>query len=266
MQVNLALCLSGESVYLGNNDKFKGFGCVCFIDVLGFSDEIMKNWNNPNSDPLETILSIKNKMPIFETDDSDENHSNSIRSYVCRVNSISDSVTICFGYSKDIIVGDLVLGLEAVISNIAHVWSMFIEEGFTIRGAIDIGDIYWDKNELIGPSFINVYQLESKVAKTSRVVVSPNLNMNLKNLAEKHESSLTDHLFQSFSKDIDGYIIINPHILYKNNNEKSTLISRLEKMKELVPKGIVREKYTPLISMLKNENNVKLNSNDFGNY
>lgn len=129
-------------MYLGNIEKFKGFGCVCFIDVLGFSKEILKNWNNPNSDPLEKILSIKNKMPIYEIGATDEDHSSSVRSYVCRVNTISDSVTICFGYSDDVKVGDLVLGLEAVIDNIIHIWSMFIEEGYTIRGAIDVGDIY----------------------------------------------------------------------------------------------------------------------------
>lgn len=104
------------------------------------------------------------------------------------------------------------------------------------------------------------------MAKTSRVIVSSELNTHLKNLAVLHESALTEHLFKNFRKDIDGYIIVNPDLLYKNKDDKELLISRLEKMKESVPKGIVREKYTPLISMLKNNHIIDLNKDDFGHY
>ncbi len=31
---------------LGNINKFKGVGYVCYIDVIGFSDDILNNWNN----------------------------------------------------------------------------------------------------------------------------------------------------------------------------------------------------------------------------
>ena len=162
----------------GKNEKFQGKGYVCFIDVLGFSNDILNNWNNPESDPLEKILSIKDKMPIFD-EPKEEDDSDSHRKYVCRVNTVSDSVTICFGYDEDIIVGDMVLGLEAVIGNIAYIWSTFISEGYTIRGSIDFGDIYWDTNELIGPAFINAFRLESEVAKNSRVIISSSVMSSL---------------------------------------------------------------------------------------
>ena len=58
-------CLAGVRMILGKNGKFKGKGYVCFIDVLGFSNDIIKNWNNSESDPLKKILSIKWD---FETD------------------------------------------------------------------------------------------------------------------------------------------------------------------------------------------------------
>ena len=50
---------------LGNSKKFKGTGYVCFIDVLGFSNDILKNWGNPKSNPLDKILAIKAEMPGF---------------------------------------------------------------------------------------------------------------------------------------------------------------------------------------------------------
>lgn len=253
---------------IGNNEQFNGFGCVCFIDVLGFSNEILKNWNNKNADPLQKILSIKNQMPLISPDVSVAVNSETVRSYVCRVNTISDSVTICFGFNTELklIVGDLILGLEAVISNITYIWSTFIREGFTIRGAIDVGDIYWDKNELIGPAFIRAYQLESQVAKTSRVLISPALNKELHNLANNYASSLTENLFKKLRKDIDGYIVVNPDILYKSDEEQELLISRLEEMKQSVSSGIIREKYSPLIHMLKEKSSEQLGVDSFGFY
>lgn len=250
---------------LGNNGHFKGKGYVCFIDVLGFSNDILKNWHNPEFNPLEKILSIKDKMPIFD-EPTKENESDSHRKYVCRVNTVSDSVTICFGYDENIIVGDMVLGLETVIANVAYIWSTFISEGYTIRGAIDYGDIYWDTNELIGPAFINAYRLESEVAKNSRVIVSSRLNRELKNLFMNFESVLTEHLVKRFRKDVDGYIIIDPSLLYDTEDQKAQLIEDLQIMKNKVNFGIIKEKYTPLISMLSEKAPETLGKNEFGNY
>ncbi len=250
---------------LGKNGKFKGKGYVCFIDVLGFSNDIIKNWHNAESNPLEKILSIKDKMPIFdESNDSDESELH--RKYVCRVNTVSDSVTICFGIDEDIIVGDMVLGLEAVIGNIAYIWSTFIRQGYTIRGAIDFGDIYWDINELIGPAFINAYRLESEVAKNSRVIISSKLNGELKNLFNNYESVLTEHLIKRFRKDVDGYIIVDPTLIYDSEEERMELIQELTSMRSEVKSGIIKEKYTPLISMLREVKPTELTGNEFGVY
>jgi hypothetical protein len=250
-------------VILGNNKKFKGVGLVSFIDVLGFSNDILKNWNNTLDNPLEKILSIKKDMPINSSieDDGRRNH----RTYVSRVNTVSDSVTICFGYNEEIIAGDFVLGIESVIANISYVWSTFISKGYTIRGAIDFGDIYWDETELIGPAFINAYKLESEVAKCSRVIISSRLNKNLRNLFDNHER-IGDKLLNKFRKDVDGYVIVNPTILYRNNLERVAMIDNLIKMRDAIPSGIIREKYNPLISMLSDDSDVPLKKDGVGRY
>ena len=141
------------------------------------------------------------------------------------------------------------MGLEAVIGNIAYIWSTFISEGYTIRGAIDYGDIYWDTNELIGPAFINAYRLESEVAKSSRVIVSSDLNCELKNIFVNFESVLTEHLIKRFRKDVDGYIIIAPSLLHDTEEKKTQLIKDLQIMKNKVNSGIIKEKYTALLHL-----------------
>ncbi len=250
---------------LGNVKSFKGVGYVCFIDVLGFSNDILKNWKSQSSNPLDKILSIKKRMPGFNQID-DMDGSTTRRTYACRVNTISDSVTICFGFNDEIMIGDLALGLEVILSNLLHVWTTFIHNGYTVRGAIDFGDIYWDENELIGPAFINAYRLESEVAKISRVVVSSSLNKVLKNISEIKRSTMIDHLIRNFRKDIDGYIIVDPKILYKSDKEQMVLLDCLNKMKNELPNGIIREKYSPLISMLTDNAKKNLKPEDLGNY
>lgn len=160
---------------LGENRKFIGKAPVCFLDVLGFSNDVLSIWHNPDSDPLKKILSIKDKMPIFD-EDIKKDDCDSHRRYVCRVNTFSDSTMICFGYDEDTTVGDMVLGLEAIIGSIVYIWSTFIIEEYTVREAIDYGDIYWDTNELIGPAFIHAYELESEVTKNSGVIIASSLN------------------------------------------------------------------------------------------
>lgn len=250
---------------LGNNRRFRGQGYVCFLDVLGFSNDVLANWGTNQSDPLEKMLAIKREMPGFESI-KDDGASESVRKYVCRVNTFSDSVMICFGYSNKLIVGDLVLGLEAILANVAYVWSTFILNGYTIRGAIDFGGIYWDENELIGPAFVNAYRLESQVAKNSRVIVSSQLNQIFANLACKYKSTLTDHLFRSFRRDVDGYLIVDPGILYESDDERKSLMKALRRMKDALPRGITREKYTPLIAMLGEGERRGLSNDDIGAY
>jgi hypothetical protein len=248
-------------VILGSSSKFKGTGYVCFLDVLGFSSDILNNWEKSSPTPLEKILAVKRQIPIF-SDLGNDGHSASCRVYTCRVNTVSDSVTICFGYSDKLIIGDLVLGLEALLANVSNIWSAFINSGYTLRGAIDFGSIYWDDNELIGPALINAYRLESEVAKNSRVIVSGGVNKILKDLTTDHSGALTDHLMLSFRKDVDGYVIVNPNLLYRSDHERTLLINNLRKTRDANRDGIIREKYNPLIRMLSEDRTISLSPHD----
>lgn len=245
--------------------SFKGCGYVCFIDILGFSNEITKNWNNEKSNPLDKLLAIKNALPI-STNPKIISNDSTHRTYECRVSTVSDSVTICFGFNEKLIIGDMVLALHAMIYNISCIWSMFISQGFTIRGAIDFGDIYWDTNELIGPAFINAYRLESEIAKTSRVIISSNLNQVISNIITRHDGDIFERMMTLFRKDVDGYIIIDPLQLFETDESRNEIITNLECMKSKNTNSIIKEKYSSLIYYLRENTPQKLSKQDFGNY
>ena len=96
--------------------------------------------------------------------------------------------------------------------------------------------------------------------------MSSNLNKIFANLVRKYKSPLTDDLFERFRKDVDGYLIVNPNVLYQSHSERDSLINSLKKIRDAAPSGIVRKKYNPLISMLSNNTTGGLSDNDIGNY
>lgn len=235
---------------LGSVRNFKGSGCVCFLDILGFSQDILANWNAVESNPLEKLLAIKGALPVLDEEDEGLPQESSVRSYVCRVNTVSDSMTIAFGLEPKQIIGDMALGLEAMVENIREVWRAAIEQGYTLRGAVDFGDIYWDKNELIGPAFINAYRLESEIARVSRVVISSELNKVLSDLSTRYPGDMIDHLVANFRKDVDGYVVVDPYKLGRSDEERRFLVSSLQRMASSASSPLLKEKYAPLISML----------------
>ncbi|SOQ04158.1 hypothetical protein [Pseudomonas syringae] len=251
---------------LGNVKHFKGIGYVCFLDILGFSQDILSNWSATESNPLDKLLAIKSALPVLHDDEVASGVSQSVRRYVCRVNTVSDSITIAFGLENKLIIGDMVLGLEALLANVRGVWHTAIELGYTLRGAIDFGDIYWDKNELVGPAFINAYRLESEIARVSRVVVSSKLNKLLADLASNYSSEIVEHLIENFRKDVDGYIVLDPYKICVTDEERMLLVDKLKIMASQASLPLIKEKYAPIIEMLSNRPSALMEPCQLGQY
>ncbi len=250
---------------LGYKDKFKGTGLVAFIDILGFSKEIEDNWSSAERNPLEKLLELKENLPIISKSDlSGKDSSQGGRSYMCRVQTISDSIIVSFGFEDNIIYGDIILGTLAFFATISNIWTNALIAGFTVRGAADMGEIYWDEKEIIGPAFISSYKLEANHAKTSRIIISSRLNQNLKKICNQNKTFWNEEILKILRKDIDGYIILNPHDLYESETEKKDIVDILEKLKASTS-TLTMEKYIPLLAALNSEK-YNLREEDLGNF
>ncbi len=255
---------------LGNIKKHKGSGLVAFLDILGFSKEILEKWNNEEDNPLDKILELKEHMPVHsdqELEDYEEKKvNNASRLYPCRVQTISDSIIVSFGFDDKPVYGDIFLGTISFFHTISVIWRNALEAGFTIRGAADWGDIFWNDKEIIGPSFINVYGLEQKIAKSSRVVISSSLNRNLAKVFSETKTFWNDEILKILIKDTDGYLVLNPHNLYSKNEEgdKDHVINRLRTLRDNAD-HINKEKYASVLASLNSENKL-LDSKELGKY
>lgn len=251
-----------------NNKEPKVTAYVCYLDILGFKNDIRNNWGK-NLDPLDKILSIKKELMKF----NEKREGISLRytdpaRYYPEVITMSDSFIVYYqlieNYRRTF---DWMIGLESILHGISNGWLAAIKNGYTIRGAIDIGEVYWNlkENDVIGPAFINAYELESEVVKNSRVIISSAMNKLFDELANYNEEGSITFIKKYFRKDVDGYIIIDPNILHNSDAERIELIEKLKNIRNATS-GIKREKYTPLINMLSEKGKIDLKASDFGLY
>ncbi|MDR5589015.1 hypothetical protein [Christiangramia sp. SM2212] len=211
---------------------------------------------------------MKEHLPFYSNEELAESDSEikGKRIYPCRVQTISDSVVVSFGFEEKPVYGDVFLATISFFHTISVIWRNALEAGFTIRGAADWGPIFWNDKEIIGPSFINAYSLEQNQSKSSRVIISSSLNRNLAKVFMEVKTFWNDEILKILRKDNDGFLIINPHYLYENDDEeeKERLIMRLKDLRSKA-NHINKEKYNPLLTALNSEK-FSLLSEDLGNY
>lgn len=246
--------------YIGIEKVYKGKAIVCFLDLLGFSQHIKDNWDSVDKNPLTEILEMKN---ILKGDDfshgvmlqMNDNEGSKNTIYCCNVKTISDSLIVTIPINENLTIADVVFSMSSLIHNIAKFWGLSLSTGYTIRGGIDFGDIYWDENEIIGPAFINAYEIESKIAKSSRVVCSEKFIKFLLDLIGQAES-LCQHELLKFSID-DGLLCLNPNVIYETEKDRLELIDIIRELRKNQSDKI-KSKYIDLEMKMNNPNEIEI--------
>jgi hypothetical protein len=238
---------------------FKGKALVGFVDILGFRNEILTKWDDKYENPLERLLKLKSYAKRTSADikhhtffDNDENIILEIP--YAKVLTFSDSFIFILPIEKD----DPEYKLGCILSitgSIIELWRKCIEEGFTIRGAVDHGEIFFTDEDLIGPSLIKAYENESNMAITSRIIYTSDAIKIISENLPKSDSILNQYFKRFLVDDVDSHIILNPVIIYGYEEHLSNNIKRaidqLIKMKDKTSNYNLKAKYYNLIARLK---------------
>lgn len=155
--------------------EFFGKAIVGFVDLLGFSASVDSLWGDSVDSPLARLLRIKEaveRLPHFR-----------LLGFVpgkgyqalhgCRVHTVSDGIVVCAALPESGSLNDFLSAVSTVSNAMQVAWAAAIREGFSVRGAVECGPIYWSEHETIGPVFNGAYGKENKIAKTSRIIVGP---------------------------------------------------------------------------------------------
>jgi hypothetical protein len=202
----------------GNPKGFFGWGLVAFIDLLGFSADLASSWSDGDESPLARLLRIKEAAaripdsgilayfpgkPSFDP-----------KIHRARVHTVSDSIVVCCALPPAGELHHITMAMTVVSHGVQMAWAAAIREGYTIRGAIELGEIYWSESETIGPAFVASYCLESKIAGISRVVLKP---LFLANLLKRMNDDWSEWPSSEwFSVSEDNLIEISLHTLKEN--------------------------------------------------
>jgi hypothetical protein len=163
----------------GNPEQFFGIALVGFIDLLGFSTSIRRDWKST----LDKLLRIKDGAQKWQTlihiqvthQASPSAPHTIYQSYRSRIHTVSDSIVIASALENPTARRDLDLSIKTLFRGVSWIWERAVDAGFSIRGAVEVGQIYWTPSETIGPAFLDCYEYESRLAGWSRVLVGPRL-------------------------------------------------------------------------------------------
>ena len=271
-----------NTIIKGDPQSFFGTGLVVFIDLLGFSKEILTKWSEEEGSPLKRLFKIKNSYPVLSSAKhikfgsySIDNNSNPIyhHYYQCRVQTVSDSIVLSTALPPNLNPEDFMLAFLAIANASFDIWREAIMEGFTIRGGFELDDIFWNSSEIVGPAFIKAFELEKDLADTSRIIIGERLLVTIlfvwKNAQRlKYNIDVEDAILTLLMKSSDNYVSLKPnYMLNRKNVSAQNIIKKVRILQEACKIDGHKRKYEELISVLSNpEKHNKPNKQDLLNY
>lgn len=213
---------------------------VAFLDILGFKDLVKKSIAAPTLrnalvHALEMVASLS---PTDHSKRKVEFHADAsvtaspFKNWKTQIRAFSDSVAIFIPVESN--------GLTDVLWKIRYLHDRLFELNYCVRGAITIGQMYWDDswwpstsadasgvaNEVspksqkllyewgrpanqfitLGPALIDAYLLESDVAVYPRIVFSPTLMEHIREMA----STTPESSAQDIHKAVHAVFLCSP--------------------------------------------------------
>lgn len=130
---------------------------ILFLDFLGFKQIVEETVSDPKR--LAALLRAIKFLSELEPDEADIGK---------QVTQFSDSIVVSYPVSETSSVFYLVSEVALLIIELAYA-------GFLLRGAITFGLLIHSDEYLVGPAMNRAYEMESKEAKSPRVLIDPAL-------------------------------------------------------------------------------------------
>lgn len=236
---------------------------VAFVDALGFTSQVKQG----NFDAINQIINLLNSevprvnflqaatLGLFRA----QNHPEIFPRYLQVSDSLILSQRLEEPEHKDID------GLQDVVTRIIQCSLVFLTHGFLLRGGLEVGDVWHTKTNIVGPAFIDAYELESKKAVFPRVILGKE--------ATKYWVDKTSQTANNTVIEYRGHWTVNiftSSLLFSSNEAQEKLISWYSGWQSEISKKAhdidlepkVREKWYWMLEFLKHAaalENCKLN-------
>lgn len=206
-----------------------------YLDILGFSDKIIKNdipfFNN-------YIFTLNSELKYLEKK-HDLSNKKGYKSFDLKI--FTDNFV--FGQPWFDQYGESELG--TLFQVLSHLQLTFAKSDIFIRGAISMSELYMDNNMVIGPALIESYKLESEKAIYPRIIMSKDvievINKHINYYSDKKSSPQN----KTFLVDIDGHHFINYLFIlfFDYNYTKKQVIKELIQHKNAIENNLKRHEH-----------------------
>ena len=170
---------------------------VFFFDILGFRDLVDKEYQN-NQDNCTNILNIFKFIRKFYEDEITEKYVKSKE-----ITFFSDSVIISFEEQEEDQFFKTLFDLQILILRL-------VKRNILIRGSISYGKLFHDDDFILGPAFIDAYDLETKKAIVPRIICDKDIILQAhKNKDNNSFQQDLPYLLELFDIDIDGQLYVD---------------------------------------------------------
>jgi hypothetical protein len=156
---------------------------IAFIDILGFSEMVAHDCKDPNKSYLN-LNRLKSAIQTLSTPDPSD----------ISALQFSDSIVLSLPFLKN--------DFDRFIRTCKSMQQELFLQGILCRGGISVGRHHHEGNFLFSEGLIEAYQLESKLARTPRIIVSRDL---IELLAYPRKTIQSDHL----CRESDGEVFID---------------------------------------------------------
>lgn len=212
---------------------------VLYLDILGFSNSVEQSEND--SDLMQDIYkALKN---IYN--EKDNNYRGPLKGVDVgrQISVFSDNIVMSEPFSER---GSFFYFVYAAYWAINEI----LNDGFLVRGAITIGELYHDQEVVFGPALNKAYNLESQLAIFPRVIIAQeDFDLGLQNALYNDINEERAYLSPVLEKDVDGFWFVKFFTKKHDFDDRDVYINLLFKLKSIIEKGLnnknlrIRAKY-----------------------
>jgi hypothetical protein len=178
---------------------------VAFIDILGYMDLV----KSTTSEDSQALLARLHKALSLSRQHVDPNHS------ADTLQKLGDKDFSAFrAFTDNIVIGQPVrddgeIELGSVFDSVSYFQMLMTMEGFFVRGAIAIGDLYMDDIAVFGAGLIEAYEAETTLARDPRIVLAPSARVAVNRHLEYYGRGAHAPQNRDLLRDSDGQYFVN---------------------------------------------------------
>ncbi len=154
------------SVHDEENAEIKdsiNLSCVAFIDILGFKEMVKKD--------IDKVILALRYIKLFRESYCrlpSKGYVGELQNFLPEATMFSDSIVLSHTIDFD-------FDFYAFVTALAELQITLLREGITVRGGVEIGNLYHDDCFVFGDGLVSAYLLEKDTAKYPRIVVGEKL-------------------------------------------------------------------------------------------